>query len=166
MGKRRFGPGRGSTFEGVAKAIRKTRRWKGEFNNGVIPSLGANTFTILTPADYEQSTTLEPSGVTVSGGVFGLCVTTDVVPMHFMYGFAVVDLDQVFSTTINSAWLTDEDVLWAGCGVCSLETPFHTEFRMKSARKLHNDRIIFVLDNNSAAAGVFSLSSRIMCLGG
>jgi len=163
---RRFGPGKHGTFGVVARSIRKTRRWKGEFNNGVITSLGANVFTILTPADYEQSTALEPSGVTLSGGVVSLCVTTDVVPMHFSYALIIANFDETLSTTINNAYLTDEDVLWSGCGVASLETGFHIDFRMKAARKLHNDRVVFLLDNNTAAVGVFTLISRLMCLGG
>ena len=166
MSRRRFGPGPGSTFAGIARSIRKVRRWKGGFDNAVIASLGTDVRSLVSPADYEQSTTLEPSGVTFAGGPVSLCVTTDVVPMHFAYAIIVADNDEVLNTTINDSYLTDEDVLWSGCGTCSLETPFHVDFRIKTARKLHNDRIVFLLDNNTAAAGVFSLVSRLMMLGG
>jgi len=164
---KRFGPGRHSTFSRVARTVKRSRRWRGTFQNGVLPSLGGFIVTLLVPSDYEQSPALEPSGVTVAGGPITLCITTDTaVPLSFAYAVGVFDLNETVPPNVDTTTLTDEDILFSGCGVAEQGGPFIKDFKIAVARKLHNDRVMFIIDNNAATAGVLTVTSRLMCLGG
>jgi len=150
----------------VARSIRKARRWKGEFNNGIVTSLGLNEVAILAPADYEQSTTLEPSGVTMGACHLQCAIEADTASLHIGFMLYVVDNDEALSGGVTSVKLTDEDVIWAGAQVATPEHPALFTLDTKSMRKLHNDRLVFVIDNNTAGTGIFTCVSRVMVLGG
>jgi len=163
---RKFGPGPGGTFGVVARSIRKIRRWKGFATNGTVAAVGNVSKTLLAPVDYEQSTTLEPSGVTMGGIRLSLSFQSDLLPMFGTFMIYKLDNDETAQSGVTTLNLTDEDVIWSGSWATTIETPCYFSVHTKTMRKLHNDKINIVIKNNSGSAGVYDLISRVMVLGG
>jgi len=163
----RFGRGKHGTFGVVAASIRKARRWRGTQSSDIVAVLSTFNKTLLTPSDYEQSTALEPSGVTMIAIRGGICIQADTAtPSAGSWLLSVHDLSEPLPTSIGTTVLTDEDVLAAGTWCTSAETPFQLEFNVKTARKLHNDRVVLSIDNNTAGTAVMQMVTRVLCLGG
>ena len=163
----RLRQGKGSTFAGVARAVKRVRRWRGTQSTDIIASLGTLNKTLLAPADYEQSTSLEPSGVTVATvrGSFSIQADT-AVAIAGAWCLGVYDLGETKPSSVGTVVLTDEDILAAGTFCASPEHCFHYEFHVKTLRKLHNDQVVLTIDNNIAGTGIMQLVSRVLVLGG
>ena len=164
----RLRQGKGSGFALVQRAVKRARRWRGNQNNQVLPALASIDVTLLAPADYEQSTTLEPSGVTMGGIRGAIAINADVasLPLQGAWYIIVVDQGETIPATVDSVTLTDEDVLVCGAFSATVETPWIYELNVKVLRKLHNDRLILTVDSNTGGTGIVQTVTRTMCLGG
>jgi len=164
----RFGPGKHSTFAGVARAVKRARRWKGTELSGTLAALTLTNQTIFAPVDYEQSATLEAAGSTLATVVGSFTLSSDIVgvPSFGNWMLAMYDLNEALPTTIDTIALTDEDVLAAGTFGMELTSPMTINVKVKTLRRLKNTRMVLTFGNTSAGAMTFKIGLRSLILGG
>jgi len=159
----------GSTFGHVMRrsvSTRAKRRWQGFQQSVALVGLTQFAGTIVAPNAYAQGTM--ESRTTFGGGIISFSYRMDAAqaPGQGAWAVYVLDNEETIPGSIVTTSLTQDDVLAAGTFAASVESPFTLMHRIRSKRKLENDRIIFAINSKVATNGVLDVICRFLLIGG
>jgi len=148
-------------------------RWcAATFNQALNVSGAANSvrITLLSPTDYQFSTTLEPTGATLICIVGCMNVMSDTAQanmnVRFAWGILCDDVDlggpttggfedpRIASELINEDWLhVESGALDSFTGAQHATGPQQNTFKVKAKRRLKDTRVSLIFSCDSATAG-------------
>lgn len=102
---------------------------------------------ILVPADYEQSATMEQSGVTLVRvrGEVNLRATV-IGGLAFLGLYVVSELSPV-NNPVTFAGFIDSQCLWRDSVMVPVDTSRHIAIDVKAQRKLKDDQVVFAISS-------------------
>lgn len=116
---------------------------------------------IVVPPDYEQSTTMEQSGVTllrIRGTV--LLRATVVGALAYMAIYSVHENAPVNNPNTLAGFI-DSNCLWRSLVMVPIDRPMRIELDVKAQRRLQDDQLVFAI---SAVAQTVTYSFGLRCL--
>lgn len=156
MARRRF---RGSTRKGSRLPV----RWTGDLllAEDTVAAAATDANAIVVPADYEQSTTMEQSGVTllrIRGTVLLRATVTGA--LAYMAIFAVHENAPINNPNTLAGFI-DSNCLWRSVTMVPTDTVHRLELDVKAQRRLQDDQLVFAI---SAVAQTVTYSFGLRCL--